>query len=66
MATTAAPSGAAERLWSVDDVSAFLGVPVATVYQWRHHRTGPPAYKVGRYLRYDPAEIRAWLTEQGE
>jgi excisionase family DNA binding protein len=56
---------ATARLWTVDDVSAFLGVPAATPYQWRHHRTGPPAYKVGRHLRYAPAEVRAWLSKQG-
>jgi excisionase family DNA binding protein len=61
--TARAPSGRpTERLWTVEDASAFLGVPVATLYQWRHHRTGPPAYKVGRHLRYDPSEVRAWLT----
>jgi excisionase family DNA binding protein len=64
MRSTAAPLAAAERLWSVDDVSAFLGVPVGTVYQWRHQRIGPPAYKVGRHLRYDPVEVRAWLVAQ--
>jgi predicted DNA-binding transcriptional regulator AlpA len=54
----------AERLWTVEDVSAFLQVPVATLYQWRHHRCGPPAFKVGKHLRYDPAAVRAWLTRQ--
>jgi hypothetical protein len=34
------------------------------VYQWRHHRIGPPAYKVGRHLRYDPVALRAWLSDQ--
>jgi hypothetical protein len=24
-------------LWTADDVAAFLQVPVATLYQWRHH-----------------------------
>lgn len=50
-----------ERLWSVADVSAFLGVPVGTLYQWRHRRIGPRARRVGRYLRYDPADVRAWF-----
>jgi excisionase family DNA binding protein len=66
MITTATSPGVADRLWTVDDVSTFLGVPVATIYQWRHHRTGPRAYKLGRHLRYDPAEVRAWLERQGE
>ncbi len=24
------------RLWTIGDVSEFLGVPVNTLYQWRH------------------------------
>jgi predicted DNA-binding transcriptional regulator AlpA len=54
----------ADRLWTVHDVSAFLGVPVGTLYQWRYLRIGPPAYRVGRHLRYDPAAVRAWLHKQ--
>jgi predicted DNA-binding transcriptional regulator AlpA len=52
-----------DRLWSIGDVSRFLGIPVNTLYQWRHHGVGPRAYRVGRHLRYDPAEIRRWLAE---
>lgn len=54
-----------EPLWDIEDVSAFLRVPVQTLYQWRHRRTGPRAFKVGRHLRYDPADVRSWLTDQG-
>ena len=53
-----------EPLWTVDEVSTYLGVPVATLYQWRYRRTGPRAARVGRHLRYDPADVRAWVTEQ--
>ncbi|WBB65761.1 helix-turn-helix domain-containing protein [Micromonospora sp. WMMD812] len=55
---------AIEPLWTVEDVSAFLGVPVATLYQWRYRRTGPRASRVGRHLRYDPTDVRAWLNQQ--
>ena len=64
MTTASSDVSAVERLWTVEQVSAFLQVPVATLYQWRHHRTGPPAFKVGKHLRYDPVAVRAWLTEQ--
>ncbi|MFG2010604.1 helix-turn-helix transcriptional regulator [Micromonospora sp. NPDC048868] len=53
-----------ERLWSVADVSAFLGIPVGTLYQWRHRRIGPRASRVGRHLRYDPADVRAWFHDK--
>jgi Helix-turn-helix domain len=54
----------ADRLWTVHDVSAFLGVPVGTLYQRRYMRVGPPAYRVGRHIRYDPAAVRTWLNAQ--
>jgi hypothetical protein len=54
----------ADRLWTVHDVPAFLGVPVGTLYQWRYMRVGPPAYRVGWYIRYDPAVVRSWLNMQ--
>jgi excisionase family DNA binding protein len=54
----------AARLWTAVDVSRFLGVPVGTLYQWRTRSGGPPAYRVGRHLRYDPAQVRAWVAEQ--
>ena len=54
----------ADNLWSIERTSEYLGVPVGTLYQWRHRRTGPPALKIGRHLRYDPAEVHAWAKGQ--
>ena len=53
-----------DRLWSPDEVSALLGVPVPTLYRWRYTGTGPGAYRLGKHLRYDPAEVRAWVKGQ--
>jgi hypothetical protein len=39
----------------------FLGVPVTTPYQWRRG-VGPPSRRVGRHLRYDPDDVRAWFN----
>lgn len=52
------------KLWTVEDVSAYLGVPVQTLYTWRKRRIGPPAGRVGRHLRYDPDVVRAWFEQQ--
>jgi DNA-binding transcriptional MerR regulator len=51
------------RLWSVQDVADFLGIPVQTLYQWRTKGYGPPARRIGRYLRYRPADVRSWVDE---
>ncbi|MER6666466.1 excisionase [Amycolatopsis sp. WAC 01375] len=53
-----------DRLWSVEDVSAYLGVPVKTLYQWKWLGEGPPVRKIGRHLRYDPTKVRAWSTDE--
>jgi predicted DNA-binding transcriptional regulator AlpA len=59
-----AAATAIEPLWDVDDVSAYLRVPVETLYRWRKQRTGPRAGRVGRHLRYEPADVRAWFADQ--
>jgi predicted DNA-binding transcriptional regulator AlpA len=51
-------------LWSVEDVAVFLRVPVETLYQWRKRKYGPPAARIGRHLRYDPADVRAWFRSR--
>ncbi len=53
-----------DRLLSPDDLAGYLGVPVKTIYRWREHRAGPPGFRVGRHVRYDPADVRAWLDQQ--
>lgn len=57
------PSLDCERLWSVNDVSRYLGVPVSTLHQWRYLGRGPAAFRVGKHLRYDPGVVRRWLVE---
>jgi hypothetical protein len=37
-----------ERLMTLLEVSQLLGVPVATLYGWRHRREGSAGYRIGR------------------
>jgi DNA-binding transcriptional MerR regulator len=60
MTTATAP----EALWEIEQVAEYLGVPVQTLYTWRKRHYGPPAGRVGRHLRYDPAEVRLWFRQQ--
>jgi len=53
-----------QELWTVQQVSAFLHVPVGTLYQWRHKSVGPNAYRAGKRLLYDAADVRRWLVEE--
>lgn len=58
--------GSIERLLSIDDLAELLGVPVWTVRRWRAHGTGPKGIRVGKYVRYRPEDVRAWLAQQAE
>ncbi|MFD4755726.1 helix-turn-helix domain-containing protein [Streptomyces sp. NPDC058426] len=52
------------RYLTAEDLATLFAVPLETVYAWRRKRTGPPAFRVGKHLRYDPAAVHAWVTEQ--
>ncbi|WP_141781870.1 helix-turn-helix transcriptional regulator [Nocardioides albertanoniae] len=52
---------AVDPLWSVHDLSDYLGIPVHTLYAWRSAGTGPPGRRLGKRLRYRPEDVRAWV-----
>lgn len=52
-----------EPLWDIDQVAAYLMVPVRTLYRWRSCGYGPPARRVGRHLRYRPSDVMAWFAD---
>jgi excisionase family DNA binding protein len=55
-----APVGGSNRLLSVGELAAYLGVPKKTVYgSWR--RWGLRGYRVGRYLRFRERHVEEWL-----
>lgn len=51
-------------LMTIDDVAAYLVVPVATVYAWRSRGQGPAGHRVGKYVRYRRTDVDAWLADQ--
>ena len=53
-----------ESLRDIEWLSAYLGIPKKTIYEWRRLGAGPPAYKVGRHLRYRKSEVDQWLADQ--
>jgi excisionase family DNA binding protein len=58
-----APLGGSNRLLSVDELAAYLGVPKKTVYGcWR--QWGLRGYRVGRYLRFRERHVEEWLRNQ--
>ncbi|MFD6095721.1 helix-turn-helix domain-containing protein [Nocardiopsis flavescens] len=51
-------------LWSVEDAAAYLRVPPKTLYEWRYKGDGPPSHRIGRYVRYMPEEVHAWVRSR--
>ena len=50
-----------DRLWTIEDVSDYLGIPVKTLYDWRTRGYGPVGKRVGKYVRYRAADVVAWF-----
>ncbi|MFJ4808204.1 helix-turn-helix domain-containing protein [Streptomyces longwoodensis] len=57
-------SGLPDRYLTPDDIAEMFEVPLETVYQWRRKRTGPPGFRIGKHLRYDPADVRAYVSQR--
>jgi len=53
-----------DRLLSVKDLADYLGVPVATIYGWRHRREGPPGFRVGRHVRFRWGDVHQWSSDR--
>ena len=49
---TADDYGNGQALISPPQLADYLGVPLSTLYNWRSRRIGPPAYRIGRHVRF--------------
>jgi len=52
-------------LWDTDDLAAFLKLPAKTIREWRHKRTGPTYVRLGKHVRYHPADVLEWVNNGG-
>jgi len=46
-----------------ETVSEWLNVPLTTLYKWSSQGGGPAVARVGRHLRYRPADVRSWIEQ---
>jgi excisionase family DNA binding protein len=51
-----------EKLLTLQQLAELLGVPEATVYQWRSKGYGPRGLRVGKHVRYRPSDVEKWLA----
>lgn len=49
------------ELLTPEEVAEITGLSLDTLAQWRSRKRGLPYLKIGRAVRYDPAEVRAYL-----
>jgi excisionase family DNA binding protein len=52
------------QLMTIEELADQLQVPVNTIYGWRSRGEGPPGFKVGRYVRYEPEDVDKWLDSR--
>lgn len=52
------------ELLTINEVAAYLRLPVSTLRYWRSTGQGPASRKVGRRVMYTRADVHAWLDEQ--
>lgn len=53
-----------EGLLTTRQLSAYLNISVATIYDWRQRNCGPPGFRVGKHLRYRKSDVDRWIDEQ--
>lgn len=65
-APSASAAAAEERLLSTEEVATWLGIKRCTLEKARSMRLGdyPPFVRIGRVVRYVPADIKAWLHQR--
>jgi excisionase family DNA binding protein len=62
--THGAPTSRPQPQMTVEDVSVFLKIPVGRVYDLVRKKAIPHT-RVGKYLRFDPTALAAWLAKGG-
>ncbi len=55
---------ASTEFLSSEGLAALLDVPLSTVYTWRYEGKGPPAYRIGKHLRFRRSDVEKWLEAQ--
>lgn len=53
-----------EKLLSGDELGELVGVSTKTLADWRARGLGPAYVRIGRHVRYRPADVEAWIGER--
>ncbi len=50
-----------EKLLTTEELGELISVPVKTLADWRVRGIGPAYARIGRHVRYRPADVDDWL-----
>ena len=50
-----------QELLTTEEVATLTGLSTETLSQWRSQKRGIPYLKIGRTVRYDPADVQSYL-----
>ena len=65
MSVMESPTDATDfAMLSIEQASAYLGLPISTLYGYRSRGCGPRSFRVGRRLRYTELDLWSWLSAQ--
>ncbi|WP_145724547.1 AlpA family transcriptional regulator [Nocardioides sp. J9] len=51
-----------EPLIDVEELAAYLSVPIQTIYGWRCAGTAPQAFKFGKRLKFAVTDVAEWTN----
>jgi excisionase family DNA binding protein len=58
------PASREADLLTITEAAELLRAPVATLRYWRHLRTGPRSFRLGRRVLYRRDDLTAWIDDQ--
>ncbi len=54
------------ELLTITEAADLVRAPVATLRYWRHLRTGPRCFRLGRRVLYRREDLQAWIDAHAE
>jgi excisionase family DNA binding protein len=53
-----------EKLFTPQELAAYLDVPVSTLYDWRWRGEGPRGFRAGKHIRYLRSDVEQWIRQR--
>ena len=57
-------TGERDQWLGIAELAQEIGVPIRTVYAWRHKGYGPRGAVFGRHVRFRRADVEAWIEQR--